>query len=43
MAFLEHFAAWRLEGGRELMCHSARKADAFVILGGEAEKENGNG
>ena len=43
MALLEYYAAWRLEGGREMNCLPARRADAFVMLEDESRKECANG
>jgi hypothetical protein len=43
LAYLEQFAAWRMEGSREMSALPARRADAFVILHEEKRKEDHDG
>ncbi len=39
-AFLEQYAAWSIEGHRELINLPVRKAEAFVVLEEETGKES---
>jgi len=43
LAWLEHYFAWRLSGGRDLARLEARTADAICVLENEVRSEGNHG